>query len=77
MAQLIAYIDFYDPRWDSLQAVRKEDLRGWMLNNCKLEHPEECESDEVHDITVDQGEGYILYYSDWGLIEELRLIGLN
>ena len=75
MAKLVAYIDFYSPLWETeLPKVKNEDLKEWLLNNCKCDEPEECDKDEVYDGILYEGADYRITFGDWGIIEEIKLI---
>ena len=80
MAKLTARIDFYNNLWESKQMVdvfqngTDEQKRDWMLANCKLEEPEDCDLDEIFDEEIAKGSNYAIFYDDWGMCESVYLI---
>jgi len=82
MAKVIARIDNYDPRWgsdymtglfDDGTEIEKKD---WLLDNCKCAEPVSVEEDEIFDDLIGEGDGWMITYGDYGMIEEIKLIEL-
>ena len=82
MAKIVARFDFYEHKWGSVEADEvfehgtDEKKREWLLENYKCENPDECELDEVFDDIIGEGDGFMITYGDYGMIEEIKLIEL-
>ena len=81
MAKLVAQIDFLDDLWESKEMSEvftngtDEEKSDYLLEHGKIE-PEEVELDEIHDEEVGKGDGFVIYYDDWGMLESVKLVEL-
>ena len=82
MAQIIARIDFYDPKWESKEMVdvfqngTDEQKHDWMIDNCKCKEIENVDIGKLfyYDEKLVDNEKYFIYYVDLGIIEEVVLV---
>lgn len=80
MAKLVAMIDFHDDLWESEEMVNvfkngtDEEKRDYLLAHGKMDEPKEVEEDEIHDEEIGSGDGYAIYYDDWGMLESVKLV---
>ena len=82
MAKLVAMIDFLSPLWDSQEMNdvfdngTDEEKRDYLLKNGKFDEPEEVDPNEIHDEEIANGDDFVIYYDDWGMLESVKLVEL-